>query len=111
MSSNLKASSYPASMLEAFAHAQTHGELIIPTLTPNALRLRFYGLKRALAADNRHAECANVVIRTRDDCLILTNSDLMPETDDIRAALAAAGAKPAPSLASEADAILDRLGL
>jgi len=97
-------------MFQALAYARKNGQLRIPTLTPNALRLRFYSLKKALDKAGRQAEMEGIIIRMNEDSIILANADMTPEADDIRAALAAVGEKPQVSISDEADAMLHRLG-
>ena len=72
MSTPLSLTAYPADMREALQLARENGEFTIPTPNPNGLRLKFYGLKRALTRAGYADECENLSFIVRGENLIIS---------------------------------------
>lgn len=102
--------SYPPAMLTALEHARTHGIFRITSLTPAALRLKFYGLRKALEKADR--DCfGDLNFIVKDDTLIIQSADSSDLSRDLEAALKAQGATaPSAVVANDAEDILKRLG-
>lgn len=86
MSTPLTLNAYPADMREALQLARENGEFTIPTPNPSALRLRFYGLKRALIRAGYADEIENLTFVIRGDSLIILKATESHVTAAIQAA-------------------------
>ncbi len=95
-------------MLEALSAARRLGQLRIPTVTPHALRLRFYGLKAALRRENREELCEDLVFLLEPDAIIIQTNTNSALSLDVAAALQNLGTV-SPNPVDDANAALDRI--
>lgn len=100
-------SSYPVSMIEALQRAHAEGEVIVPTLTPAALRLQFQGLRGALRKEGRGELADMVSFFVEPDRFIIRLRANLPGIADLDAALARG--KPLASTLEAVEASLDRI--
>lgn len=100
--------SYPPAMLTAISRARELGRVSIPSSTPNALRLKFYGLKTALKRENRIDEIATLSFIVKPNELIILDEAANPIYQDLNAALDALPVSPTNPI-DEANAALDRI--
>ena len=104
-----RSDSYPPAMFAALDHARAHGSFLIPTQTPAALRLQFYGLKFALKREEKASETGinGISFILKPEGLLLRSIENAPFALEIEAALKAEGAKSNPI--NDAEAALDRI--
>lgn len=100
-------------MLDALKTTHASGSLFIAWPKPNALRLQFYGLSRALRNEGKPELCDGIGFYTQSNPPGLWLR--LKDTSDISTAIAAAIGENIPTASpsspvAEAEALLSRLG-
>lgn len=99
-------------MLEALTHAQETGFLRIPCENPAYLRLRFYGLLKALRKEGKTELADGLIFRIPKNTpeLVIEATGATPLDATITAAIKAAGREiPQTSPSFDAEAALERI--
>lgn len=108
MSTPLSSAAYPAAFFEALAQAGEKGSLSIPCPNPAAMRLRFYGLVRALRKEGKPELVENLGFYIRENPPRL--EILRKSLDDEAALVAAALGSPQSEADPAAEALKRILG-